>query len=304
MINSWEAYFIFSEKERKGIIVLGVILTLSIVFTLLVPHKNDSVGSASPLTIPKLHLFTFDPNTIDSANAILLGIPVKQVNTLIHYREKGGRFYKKEDILKLYGLDPVIANQLIPFIELKPTENFNKWGRYTTNNKGNNYESNYDDAHKYKTNNYKENNYGPWLKMKKAAISWTIDVNEADANEWHNKTKLPMNIVHQIINYKNHLGGFTHPLQLKKVYGLADTTFQNLRPHLLVQKNFKPLLNSSTMNFAQWKSLGIFEDQQIFEILKMRKQQGGQVSWRELVILFDLPEKQALWLKGRIIISD
>ena len=304
MINSWEAYFIFSEKERKGIIVLGVILTLSIVFTLLVPHKNDSMGRASPLTIPTLHLFTFDPNTIDSANAILLGIPVKQVNTLIHYREKGGRFYKKEDILKLYGLDPVIANQLIPFIELKSAENLSKWGRYTRNDKGNNYESNYDDAHKYKTNNYKENNYGPWLKMKKAAISWTIDVNEADANEWHNKTKLPMNIVHQIINYKNHLGGFTHPLQLKKVYGLADTTFQNLRPHLLVQKNFKPLLNSSTMNFAQWKSLGIFEDQQIFEILKMRKQQGGQVSWRELVILFDLPEKQALWLKGRIIISD
>ena len=139
MINSWEAYFIFSEKERKGIIVLGVILTLSIVFTLLVPHKNDSVGSASPLTIPKLHLFTFDPNTIDSANAIQLGIPVKQVNTLIHYREKGGRFYKKEDILKLYGLDPVIANQLIPFIELKSAENLSKWGRYTTNDKGNNY---------------------------------------------------------------------------------------------------------------------------------------------------------------------
>ena len=304
MINSWEAYFIFSEKERKGIIVLGVILTLSIVFTLLVPHKNDSVGRASPLTIPKLHLFTFDPNTIDSANAILLGIPVKQVNTLIHYREKGGRFYKKEDILKLYGLDPVIANQLIPFIELKPTENFNKWGRYTTNNKGNNYESNYDDAHKYKTNNYKENNYGPWIKMKKGSASWTIDINEAGAIEWHDKTKLPMNIVHQIINYKNHLGGFTHPLQLKKVYGLADTAFQNLRPHLVVQKNFKPLLNSSTMNFAQWKSLGIFEDQQLYEILKLRKQQGGHVSWRELVILFDLPEKQALWLKSQIIISD
>ena len=304
MINSWEAYFIFSEKERKGIIVLGVILTLSIVFTLLVPHKNDSMGRASPLTIPTLHLFTFDPNTIDSANAILLGIPVKQVNTLIHYREKGGRFYKKEDILKLYGLDPVIANQLIPFIELKSTENLSKWGRYTTNDKGNIYKSNYDDAHKYKTNNYKENNYGPWIKMKKGSASWTIDINEAGAIEWHDKTKLPMNIVHQIINYKNHLGGFTHPLQLKKVYGLADTAFQNLRPHLVVQKNFKPLLNSSTMNFAQWKSLGIFEDQQLYEILKLRKQQGGHVSWRELVILFDLPEKQALWLKSQIIISD
>ena len=140
--------------------------------------------------------------------------------------------------------------------------------------------------------------------MNNGSASWTIDINEADASEWNDKTKLPMNIVHQIINYKNHLGGFTHPLQLKKVYGLADTAFQNLRPHLLVQKNFKPLLNSSTMNFSQWKSLGIFEEQQIFEILKLRKGQGGQISWRKLVILFDLPEKQALWLKGRIIISD
>ena len=39
--------------------------------------------------------------------------------------------------------------------------------------------------------------------MNNRAVSWTIDVNEADANEWHDKTKLPMNIVHQIINYKN-----------------------------------------------------------------------------------------------------
>ena len=302
MINSWEAYFIFSEKERKGIIVLGIILTLSMAFTLLVPHKNGIVAKAIPSPVPTLHLFAFDPNTIDSANAIQLGIPVKQVNTLIHYREKGGRFYKKEDILKLYGLDPVIAYQLIPFIELKSTESSNKWGRYTNYDKGNKYKSNYDDASRYKSN--KESNNVPWLKMKKGAVSWTIDVNEADANEWLDKSNLPMNIVYQIINYKNHLGGFTHPIQLKKVYGLADTTFQNLRPHLLVQKNFKPLLNSSNMNFSQWKSLGIFEDQQIFEILKLRKQQGGQISWRELVILFDLPEKQALWLKGRIIISD
>jgi len=288
MINSWEAYFIFSEKERKGIIVLGVILTLSIVFALLVPHKNDLVRKTKPLASPTLHLFKFDPNTIDSANAIHLGIPLKQVNTLMHYREKGGRFYKKGDLLKLYGLDPLIAHQLIPFIELTSSES--KWGSNPYRDKGNNFKSNYSYSYKYKMNN--------------GSASWTIDINEADASEWNDKTKLPMNIVHQIINYKNHLGGFTHPLQLKKVYGLADTTFQNLRPHLLVQKNFKPLLNSSTMNFAQWKSLGIFEDQQLYEILKLRKQQGGQVSWRELVILFDLPEKQALWLKSQIIISD
>ena len=230
MINSWEAYFIFSEKERKGIIVLGVILTLSIVFALLVPHKNDLVRKTNLLASPTLHLFKFDPNTIDSSNAIHLGIPLKQVKTLMHYREKGGRFYKKEDILKLYGLDPAIAHQLIPFIELTSTENLSKWGRYTTNDKGNNYKSNYDDAHKFKTNNYKEKNYGPWLKMNNGSASWTIDINEADASEWHDKTKLPMNIVYQIINFKNHLGGFTHPLQLKKSIWFSRYCFSKFAP--------------------------------------------------------------------------
>ena len=154
MINSWEAYFIFSEKERKGIIVLGVILTLSIVFALIVPHKRNLAGKDTPLANLPLRLFKFDPNTIDSANAIHLGIPIKQVNTLIHYREKGGRFYKKEDLLKLYGLDPVIAHQLIPYIELTPIES--KWGSYANSYKGNNFKSNF--SHSYKYKNYKENN--------------------------------------------------------------------------------------------------------------------------------------------------
>ena len=237
----------------------------------------------------QLHLFKFNPNTIDSADAIMLGIPIKQVNTLLRYRNKGGRFYKKEDILKLYGLDPSIAYRLIPFIELASTNNFNKWN---------------DDASIYKKNKYKVSNYMAGLKMKNAATSWTIDMNAADASEWLEKTKLPMNIVQQIMNYKNHLGGYTHPRQLKKVYGLTDTLFQVLYPHLIVQKNFIPVRNGNHMNFAQWKSLGIFEDQQIFEILKLRKQQGGRLSWRELVILFDLPEKQAVWLKTQIVISD
>lgn len=303
MTNSWEAYFIFSNKERKGIIVLGVVLTLSIVFSMLVPHKNGSVEKGSHIATPSLHLFKFNPNTIDSVDAIGLGIPVKQVNTLMRYRNKGGRFYKKEDILKLYGLDPLIAKRLIPFIELTSYNNLHEWGSDVNRDKvvgrRNEYRGN-----KYGGEKYEVNKNSAWLKMKKRDIDWLIDINEADANEWQDKTKLPMNIVYQILNYKNYLGGFTHPMQIKKVYGLADTSFQTLRPHMIVQKNFIPLLNSSNMNFAQWKSLGIFEDQQIFEILKLRKQQGGRLSWRELVILFDLPEKQALWLKSKIVISN
>jgi competence protein ComEA len=303
MENSWEAYFIFSEKERRGIIVLGVVFTLSILFSIIAPHKNATSEKIANTETPTLHLFKFNPNTIDSIDAIALGIPVKQVHTLLNYRNKGGRFFKKEDILKLYGLDPFIANRLIPFIELTSYDKSQQWGRDANRHQL------YDRKYIYGGKNdvfakFKNDNQSDWSNMKKGDADWVIDINEADAKEWMDKTNLPINIVHQILNYKNYLGGFTNPKQLKKVYGLTDSLFQNVHAHLVVQKNFLPLRNSSHMNFLQWKSLGIFEDQQIFEILKLRKLQGGRLSWRDLVILLDLPEKQALWLKSQIIISD
>lgn len=284
MTNSWEAYFIFSEKERKGIIVLGVILTLSVVFTWVLPRKENSMEKASTVSTKGLHLFKFDPNTIDSADALILGIPLKQVKTLMHYREKGGRFYKKEDLLKLYGLDIMIAKKLIPYIEFLPSTNaFNR---------------------KKPLDRGLSHAYTPWSSKKNRATDWQIDINQADQSEWYQKTKLPPHIVHQILNYKNHIGGFTQILQLKKVYGLAESDFQLLRPHLIVQKNFKPILNANHMNFDQWRLLGIFDEQQIYEIMKLRKAQGGKINWRQLVILLELPEKQALWLKTQIFISD
>ena len=270
MSHLWKAYFIFSEKEKKGIIVLGCILTTSILLSLLMSPQKQSVSKNEKVNLTPIHLFKFDPNTIDSLAALSLGIPPKQVKTLIHYRQKGGRFYKKEDIFKLYGLDKKLAEKLLPMIELSSIPNTRKFERYKN----------------------------------KSDVFWKMDINTADANEWSTKTKLPFHIIQQIIQYKNHLGGFSSVKQLNKVYGLGDTSYQLLRPHLIVQKNFKATLNSSTMNFEQWKSLGLFDDQQIFQILKIRKQQAGQITWRHLVILFDLPQNQALWLKTQIVISD
>jgi len=287
MTNLWKSYFIFSNKEKKGIIVLGCILTTSILLSLFVRPKKQSMSKKSVTNMPAVRLFKFDPNTIDSMAALTLGIPPKQVKTLIHYREKGGRFYKKEDIFKLYGLDKSIAEKLFPMIELPSIKESEK----VFGLKKSYFERKGDSRLSLSAKN-------------KDDFFWKIDINTADVHEWLNKTKLPFHIVQQILQYKNHLGGFSSVAQLNKVYGLRDTIYHVLRPHLVVQKNFKVILNSHTMNFEQWKSLGLFDDQQIFQILKIRKQQTGQITWRQLVILFDLPQKQAFWLKNQIIISD
>lgn len=96
MPQSWKAYFIFSKKEQRGIVVLGCILFLSVLFHLIFPGKIKTNMTRESGSNVKRHLFPFDPNTLDSENAISLGFSAKQFSTLQHYRLKGGRFLSQQ----------------------------------------------------------------------------------------------------------------------------------------------------------------------------------------------------------------
>lgn len=263
-------YFIFSKKEKKGIGVLGILLTISLIWTwCLSPSKNSQV---LPSTFQKYghekkerfklptSFFIFDPNTMDSQAALLLGMTPKQIKTLLKYRNRGGRFYKKEDIFKLYGIDSLLANAMLPFIKIAASVKREKF--------------------------------------------WKIDLNEMNVKEWRQTSLLTEMQIQNIQKYHISKGSFYSIYELQKVYGISDTLFQILKPHLWVSKNGKQILNSRTMNFNQWKSLGLFSDKQIFQILAIRKQQKGEIGWKKLVVLFDLTQDQAKMIISKIIIND
>jgi DNA uptake protein ComE-like DNA-binding protein len=188
----------------------------------------------------------------------------------MRYRNKGGRFYDKEDIAKLYGLKKELVAQLIPYVVIKNVD------RNTL---------------------VKQN-------VNKNLNEWSIDINIADEKQWAAKTKLTPAIIQNIIRYRNYLGGFTNLNQMKKVYGLGEANFYLLKSHLKLGKlnNTKP--NASTMSFESWKALGLFQDREIVKILRIRKENGGRIGWKKLVILFDLTEQQAEMLQNTIQISE
>jgi DNA uptake protein ComE-like DNA-binding protein len=272
-------YFIFSKKEKRGVWVLGILLTISFMWSGLLSYRNNTIpnqkkqwsrrqyeslsnhsyDSKETNSLPAT-FFIFDPNTIDSQQALLLGMSSRQAKTLLKYRSRGGRFYKKEDIFKLYGLDSLLANALVPYIQIHSTTRKEK--------------------------------------------VWTINLNEASVLEWKQKTALTYLQIQSIQQYQKSHGLFYSIYELPKVYGITDSLFQVLKPHLRVDKNVKNSLNSRTMNFNQWKSLDLFSDQQIFQILALRKKQGGEMGWRNLVIMFDLTQDQATILTSKIIIND
>ena len=283
MQSGWKSYFIFSKKEQRGIMVLGIILLSTMLLGILLPRKKTAIGSNQSMP-----LFYFDPNTIDSITAIRLGIPSRQVITLMRYRNKGGRFYDKEDIAKLYGLKKELVAQLIPYVVIKNAD------RNTTYRKMLDY------------NHQKFGNRTGLVKedVNKNLNEWSIDINIADEKQWAAKTKLTPAIIQNIIRYRNYLGGFTNLNQMKKVYGLGEANFYLLKSHLKLGKmnNTKP--NASTMSFESWKALGLFQDREIVKILRIRKENGGRIGWKELVILFDLTEQQAEMLQNTIQISE
>lgn len=293
MQSGWKAYFIFSKKEQRGIMVLGIILLGTMLMGILFPRKEMAIkdksnkyyyekrnayeknnGSESSTSLQRGPLFYFDPNTMDSITAIRLGIPSRQVITLMRYRNKGGRFYRKEDIAKLYGLKKDLIEQLIPYVTIK------------------NFKKNLDRNELVKRGANKNLN------------EWNIDINLADENQWAAKTKLSPVIIQNIMRYRNYLGGFTNLNQMKKVYGFTEANYYLLKPHLQLGKMNKRKPNASTMSFENWKALGIFQDREIIQILRIRKEKGGYIGWKELVILFDLTQQQAEMLQASIQISE
>ena len=266
----WKSYFLFSKKELKGILVLGMVLFSAVLIRFLLPA---TIGDAARGNKTQYKLVYFDPNKVDSLDAIALGIPARQVKSLLHYRQKGGYFKNPDDFAKLYGLSPDLFQQLKPFIRMQERVHKNAWSNYSS-------------------------------KFGNALPDWTIDMNKADAQEWISKANLSEQMAKRILAYKNYLGFYARVQQIKNVYGMTDSLFQTLRSHLRVGVTHHYLLNVNAMQFKDWKNLGIFSDAQIWALLKMRRENGGKLSWTQLVILGDLGEEEALELKKKLNLSD
>ncbi|MBP5572494.1 MAG: helix-hairpin-helix domain-containing protein [Bacteroidales bacterium] len=69
--------------------------------------------------------FRFDPNTVSIEDLQRLGFSEKQAQSIDNYRQKGGRFRRKEDFAKSYVVADSVYRRLEPFIDI-PRLDINK----------------------------------------------------------------------------------------------------------------------------------------------------------------------------------
>ncbi len=66
-----------------------------------------------------IEYFEFDPNTCSERTLSRLGFSSFQIQNLKKYISQGGCLYKKEDLLKIYGVDSVLYSKLEKWITIK-----------------------------------------------------------------------------------------------------------------------------------------------------------------------------------------
>lgn len=136
MSNRLKDYFNYSSSERKGVVVLLIILFLALSGywwkdLFVSPSSPDlknlkediqalnSQGANQVNESKFVQYFEFNPNEIDQATWERLGFSEKQALSIIKYREKGAYFYKKEDLKKLYVVSDSLYEVLEPYIYIK-----------------------------------------------------------------------------------------------------------------------------------------------------------------------------------------
>ena len=62
--------------------------------------------------------FSFDPNTVSVGDLQRLGFSRKQAEAIDNYRQKGGRFRRKDDFAKSYVVADSVYERLAPFIDI------------------------------------------------------------------------------------------------------------------------------------------------------------------------------------------
>lgn len=111
-----------SEKERQLLAAWQDMQKQNVVMQEVEPAAvitTAEVANDQRTPSPAAQLFPFDPNTIDSAGLRKLGLREKTTSNLLHWRAKGKRFYKKEDLKPLYTLTDDEYNRLAPYITIK-----------------------------------------------------------------------------------------------------------------------------------------------------------------------------------------
>ncbi|GAB2647276.1 helix-hairpin-helix domain-containing protein [Emticicia sediminis] len=188
--------------------------------------------------------FNFDPNTASVEQFESLGLPKFIAERIEKYRSKGGKFRKKEDFAKIYGILPDTYERLEPYITLPSADDESL---RTPQAEATNVERAVAATAQDKT---VENKIAsPKINPKQPV---RFDLNTGDTTDFMKIKGIGSGYAKRIIKFRDMLGGFVSAEQIKETYGLPPETIEELLKYGFVKNGVKKL-NVNQLSISEFR---------------------------------------------------
>lgn len=271
-------YFTFSKGDRNAFLILLIILLIVIALPFFNnlfyrekiydfskfrseilefeleqnrQKKEDSLKRAQPkenfnfLYIDnsaeksKLNPFNFNPNNLPTEQWRKMGLTDRQINGIKNYEGKGGRFYIKSDVKKLYVISEAEYEVLEPFIDLPEVRQVQKF------------------------------------QSKSVDTIVMIELNNADSVVLKTLKGIGNVISKRIVRYRLKLGGFYKKEQLLEVEGIDTSLFRTIAPYFTLEKRLIKTININEASLIDFKGHPYISNNVARSIINYRNMHGN-----------------------------
>ena len=285
-MESIRKWLTFNKGERIAIITIMAVIVVLILACLFRPsrkslsdgalHDLDSLLALRQAAVEaqqrqqaerrqettELHPFPFNPNTLTEEGWKKMGLSDRQVSNIMNYQAKGGKFYSKNDLGKLYTISEEDFAQLEPFIVLPEVSR-------PSSNK----------SSEKKSESQAKANEPKRVEKKEIPI---VDLNTVDSTTLVELPQIGGYTAVRIIAFREKLGGFIDKEQLRDVKGMDAERFATVEPYINIgatelrkidvnRADFKTLVNHPYLSYEQVK-----------RIVNQREKRGMIKNWAQL----------------------
>lgn len=178
----------------------------------------------------------FDPNSADINTLSEFGFNNFQKQNLIKYREKGGVFKTKNDLLRIYGIDSLFFARVEKHIQIQEVNE---------------------------------------IKLPVDETLVQIELNRADSAQLVKIKGVGTAYARRILKYRDLLGGYFSSSQLHEVYNLPNDVVQNIQKHVFVDTFLLHQIRINFADYSELLRHPYLNKEEVEGILKFREKNGA-----------------------------
>lgn len=227
---------------------------------------NPEVSAAAD----KLNPFKFNPNRLPESEWKKLGFADYQIRNIKNYELKGGKFFRKEDLKKIYTVSEAEYKLLEPYIIIPTTAN----------------------ALIAKSAMKSQDAVRKPGKLDKPKTISDVELNSADSLELIQLPQIGPWFAHRILKYRKILGGYIHKNQLLEVYGMEVERLEQFDIYVNIDTTKVEPLRINYVDFKQLVRHPYISYELAKAIFNQRERKGMINNWQTVKHI--LPEGDSL----------